>query len=242
MTAKIQKTDKELAADHKYKLLSGEVAVNVTAISGLMDDGKSGAFAGAAVKLTLAGKNHREEWKASGERGTRVHGHCEAFLRGKGIDQADEDKGYVDALEKFIIDVDPEVIELEEIVLSSLGYGGRFDMIIRPRQGKYAGKVLLVDLKTGKQYAVEHTLQTAAYRYADGIAVYGGKGELASLRKLPIIEHAACLYVAEDGTYRLVEYPADEQAFGAFRALLKAYLWTRTPEIKAVVKASKAKP
>ena len=45
-------TDLELALNkHKYRL-DGVDLVNVTAISGLLDDGKSGAFAGAAVKLT----------------------------------------------------------------------------------------------------------------------------------------------------------------------------------------------
>jgi len=53
-------TDQVMALDkHKYRLHDGRVAVNVTAISSLLDDGKSGAFAGAAVNLWMKGLNHR---------------------------------------------------------------------------------------------------------------------------------------------------------------------------------------
>lgn len=219
---------------HKYRLLSGEVAVNVTAISGLMDDGKSGAFAGAAIKLERQGLNYREEWKAKGERGSRVHAHCEAFLKGEAIDVQEDEHGFVDAVEAFMTDNQPEVLELEAITLSAQGYGGRFDMIVRMGDENW-----LLDLKTGRPYAIEHTLQLSAYRHSDGIAVYSADGELESLRPLPAIDRAGCLYVNDDGTYRIIEYPADEVAFAHFCNLLKVYQWTRTQEMKNVVKGTK---
>ena len=43
----------------------------------------------------------------SGERGTRVHGHVEAFLTGKSIDCLPSDMGYVDAIEKFMAGSQP---------------------------------------------------------------------------------------------------------------------------------------
>jgi hypothetical protein len=228
-------SDLELAAKHKYKLPSGEIAINVTAISGLLDDGKAAGFAGAAVKLTKEGQNYREVWKKSGEDGTRRHGYCEAFLKDQPIDCLPEDMGYVDAIEKFIIDHDPQVIELEGIALSTRGYGGRFDILV-----VIEGEVWLIDLKTGKRYAVEHTLQLSAYRFADGIGEYDTDGNLLGLAPLPHIDHAAALYVAEDGSYDLVEYPADERAFGVFLGLLDAYQWTRSDQIKLTVKESRA--
>ena len=63
---------------HRYVVEPGGTGqVNVTTISKLIDDGKSSAFAGAAVKIALAGGNYREEWAESGEQGTRVHGYME---------------------------------------------------------------------------------------------------------------------------------------------------------------------
>jgi hypothetical protein len=142
----------------------------------------------------------------------------------------------VDALEMFLRDKEPTVLELEQIALSEKGYGGRFDMIVR-----WGNNNWLLDLKTGAEYAIEHTLQLSAYRYADGIAVYDEDGALVDLRPLPKIDRCGCLYVREDGTYKVVEYPADEQAFGIFNNLLTAYQWTRSEEMKTLVKESKAK-
>ena len=227
-------SDLEQALAHKYRL-DDEPLVNVTAISGLLDDGKSGAFAGAAVKLTKAGEDYRQTWKASGERGTRVHGYCEAFLKNEPIQMVPADAGFVDALELFIKDRDPQVIDLEQIVLSDEGYGGRFDVL-----ATLDGEIALIDVKTGKPYAAEHTLQLSAYRYATGIAEYGLDGALIGLRPMPEIEATYCLYVHEDGTYDLTSYPADSEAWNVFLGLLDAYNWSRTDHMKAAVKASRA--
>ena len=134
---------------------------------------------------------------------------------------------------------DPELIEQEAIVLSAKGYGGRFDLLFKARTGPHAGKTVLCDLKTGRRYALEHTLQLSAYRYASGIASYGPDGELGELRPLPAVNLAAGLYVSEDGSYELIEYPANRSAFRAFCALLEAYQWARSDEMKTTIKESK---
>lgn len=219
------RTDREMAERHRYRLPDGSIAVNVTAISGLLDDGKSAGMAGAAARLTREGIDFRAEWRAAADTGTRVHSVCERWLLGAECFVEDRDAGYVDALEKFFIEHAPEKIEVEFICLSARGYGGRSDMIARLKDGR----VLLIDLKSGKRHAIEHTLQLSAYRYADGIATYGDDGQLsATLRPLPVVDGCACLYVASDGTYSLVEYPADEEAFARFLGLLDAYRWTRS--------------
>lgn len=227
-------SDLEAALAHKYRL-NDQPLVNVTAISGLLDDGKSGAFAGAAVKLTKEGLNYRDEWKASGERGTRVHGHVDDFLCGRAIDCLPGDMGFVDAIERFMVERQPYAFETEQIVLSSRGYGGRFDLIV-----EMEGDTWLLDAKSGKPYPVEHTLQLSAYRFATGIAEYDASGSLIGLRDLPGIDRCGCLYLREDGTYKLTEYPADKQAFSIFGHLLDAYQWARTPEMKAAVKEARA--
>jgi hypothetical protein len=227
-------SDLELAARHKYKLLSGQVVASVTQISGSLDLGKSGAFAGAAVKLTKAGINYRTEWAARAERGTRIHGHMEAWLRGEAIEQLDEDAGYVDALEKFILEHDLEVLESEQVVLSSRGFGGRFDLIAR-----IGSETALLDLKSGSAYPVEASLQLSAYRYADGIASYDEDGTLFDLRPVPTVDWCACVYVRGDGTYRVARYPADETAFAAFCHLLDAFKWANSPEMKSLTQEAK---
>ena len=231
-----KKTDLELAhGSHRYRLLDGRTAVSVTAISGLLDiDGKSSAFAGAAVKLTLAGLDHRKEWREKADRGSRLHAHMEAWLRGEDIDQAEDEAGYLDALEKFIIDYDPQVIESEAIVLSALGYGGRLDTIAR-----VGHEVALLDWKTGSAYPVEASMQMAAYRFADGIACYGEDGQLTGLRPIPEVDWCACVYVHDDGTYDLRRYPADHEAFDSFCALLGVYRWAKSEPLTALVKEAK---
>jgi hypothetical protein len=236
------KTDLDLAKMHRYRLPSGEIGINVTAISGFLDDGKSSGFAGAAHKLAQEGKYFREEWKAKGERGTRIHKHLNSWLLGHDIECEPDERGYVDALEKFIVEHDPVLIETEAIVLSEWGYGGTLDLIARMRQGPWEGMTGIIDLKTGAPYSVEHTLQLCAYRESDGLAEYDEGGMLSGLRELPKIDFAACLYVHEDGSYDLIHYPADDKAFQAFHDLLGVYQWTRSDTMKELAKTVKAQP
>lgn len=210
------KTDLELAAAHKYRLLNGELAISVTGVLKLLDDdGKSAKMAGAAAKLALEGLNYRQEWKAKADLGSRVHGHCEAWLRGEDAEVLPEEHGYIDALEKFFVDRTPQPVEIERVVLNDMGYGGRFDFI-----AKIGRQLWLIDLKTGRKYALEHTCQLSAYRFADGMAIYDDAGALAAIEPMPPVQHAGCLYLSGDGTYELVEYPADELAFDVFCDLL----------------------
>lgn len=219
-----EKTDLQLAERHRYRLVSGGIAINVTAITGMLDlDGKSARMAGAAVKLTKEGKNHRDEWKARADRGTRVHNACERWLQGERASFEPEDKPYLDALELFFEQHAPEPIEIERVVLCELGngvgYGGRFDFI-----ADFDNKRSLVDIKTGRRYGLEHTLQLSAYRYADGLAVYDDSGSLAWLTNPPPVDRAGCLYLQpdEDEPYAFVEYPADEAAWSTFADLVQA--------------------
>lgn len=233
-------SDLELAiSKHRYVVEpGGKPQVNITAIAKLIDDGKSSAFAGSAVKITKAGGDYRQDWKESGELGTRVHGYFENFLLGKPIKYRAGEEGFVGSLEAFIKVEDPQLMmDPEFVVVSQHGYGGRGDL---PAVLQRDGEPWLIDLKTGKRYGVEHSLQLAMLRYAD-LAVYDPDGMLVGTEPMPEFKHAGCFYANADGSYDpendLVEYPADEAAFDAALSLLNAYNWTRTPIMRKIANA-----
>jgi hypothetical protein len=224
-------SDLQLALDkHKYvSTPGGQPQINITAIAKLLDiNGKSSAFAGAAVKITKEGGDYRKLWKESGELGTRAHGYCENFMLVKSIEYRAGEEGYVVALERFIEEKNPvNYIPPEFVVVSPQhGYGGRGDLLIT-----FDDQLTLCDLKSGKKYAVEHTLQLAAQRYAE-LAVYDKDGVLTGSHPMPEIDRAGCLYVNEDGTYEFIKYPADSEAWNVFLGLLDAYNWANNETMK----------
>ena len=246
MAAK-KKTDYELATgSHRYRWLDGSPLINVTAISDCMDLGKSMGMAYGAAKLTRLGLDFKAEWDVKKDLGTAVHTHLEAFLRSWGgdgelefIEETDEQRGHVDALEKWLGDMDPDVHESECIVLSSRGYAGRLDTICTPRSGDYAGRTGLIDLKSGRRSPVSHSLQLALYRHADGIACFDDEGRLTGLRPLPEIDFGAALYTRAEGMYAFQEYPCDDEVFEVACGLLDAVAWTRCDQMKQLEKAAR---
>lgn len=211
-------SDLEEATKHRYKLPSGVTGINVTAITGMLDiDGKSSRMAGAAVKLTKQGLNYRKEWNDKMHRGTRIHSHCESWLREEDVEAQPDEAPYLDALASFFKNEDPYPLEIERVVLSSKGYGGRLDFIAR-----IGGETTLVDVKSGSPYPLEHSLQLAAYRHADGMAVYGEDGNLARVEPLPTIDRAGCLYLKNDGTYDFTIYETGNVVYSLFLDLLTA--------------------
>ena len=181
----------DLAARHRYILPNGKVSASVTGILSLLDhDSKASKMAGAAARITRDGGNYRSEWKAKADRGTRVHSLAEKWLQGEEVEGLAEDVNYFDGLPQFFADVNATPLEIERVVLCELGYGGRFDFI-----AEFDGQTTLVDIKTRRPYGLEHCCQLAAYRYADGMAVYDELGNLAAIESLPQIDRAGCLYL-----------------------------------------------
>ena len=235
-----RKTDYDAALGHRYKWLDGSSLINVTAISDCMDLGKSMGMAYGAVKIARAGGDFRAEWDAKRDLGTEIHDHLESFLRGESIEQTDAQKGHVDALERWIVDMDPDVLELESILLSARGFGGRCDNVSTLGAGLYAGLTGVIDLKSGRRSPVSHSLQLALYRHADGIAVFDDAGSLTGIRPLPPIDFGAALYTRSDGTYVFQPYPCDDAVYEKALGLLDAVAWTRSDEMKALEKEAKA--
>lgn len=201
--------------------------LGVTSVTGLLDiGGKSVRMAGAAAKLTREGLSYRQVWKEKRDAGTRVHGYIESWIAGRDVECPEDDMGYLDGVEAFIADHSPEWFETERVVLGSvwigghpqINYGGRFDAIAR-----VGDAVWLLDWKTGRQYHVEHSIQLAAYRHADGMANWDATGALLpTLDALPPIARCACVYFSADGTYELVEYPAGRESWHLFSLLAEA--------------------
>ena len=225
------KTDLQLAEAHRYKLLDGTPCVNVTAVAECLDPGdKAGRMAGAAAKIAKTGGDYRAEWNAKRDLGTRVHRYAEAFLRGKSAEVVAGDEKHCDALERFFEERKPTPIEIESIVLSHHGYGGRLDAICEMDDDEGERVIALPDWKSGGFYPTALTLQLAAYRFADGIAVYHPNGKLDTVRPLPEIEATCGVYLQADGTYKVRWVEAGKAAFAHFVNLLLAYKWAKEVE------------
>jgi hypothetical protein len=220
-------SDKQFSESrHRYRdPRSGERVISVTSIVGAFDASgdKLGAGAGAAVKLTREGKNYRQVWGDKAKLGTRVHSYASLWIAGQSADVLETDEGHADAFSLFCDEHSPEWLETERAVVSSLGYGGKFDAVVS-MDDRWA----LVDFKTGRPWTVELALQLAGYRYADGMIVYDAEGQAVDVEPMPHIDACAGLYLHEDGTYDLVWSDVDETTFEMFKHLLALKQWAST--------------
>ncbi|MDE1907647.1 MAG: PD-(D/E)XK nuclease family protein [Rhodospirillales bacterium] len=168
---------------------------------------------------------HKRQWDAKMNRGTRVHEVAEAWTKNpdEPVKVLVEDSGYVDALESFHRECTPKFIEAELVVLNpDFGYGGRFDAI-----AEIDGEVVLIDYKTGNHYESSLAMQQVAYLHA-GVATYDDAGGLrntdAAIRSQ--VAGSRGVYLHEDGTYELVDpfkNITQEQAWRGFLACLETY-------------------
>lgn len=206
----------------------------VTLIVGNYADGdKVGRMAGAAAKLTREGRNYRAEWNESAERGRRLHVNIADWAEGRQTNLLLTDAPYLNAFSAFLKAKRPEWLESERAIISSLGYGGRFDLI-----GYWDGLYWLCDVKSGKPYPRELTLQLAGYASADGMIVYDKKGIAVDVEPMPHIDRWCGIYLAENEQCTLIECPfpingqtvdqAQKEAVESFRALLTVRQWADT--------------
>lgn len=177
--------------------------------------------------------HHRGVWDDKARRGTLVHDLALGWSQGREVDVPAECDPYMDALEAFYVDNQPAFVECEQSVIydeRGMEFGGSFDAIIRFGAGDYAGRTLIVDYKTGQRYPIETTMQLAAYRSCKHIGVYDDSGALAGTRPMPATDGGAILYLHDDGTYELLEVPANGDAFASFLRLRVVWGWNRDME------------
>jgi hypothetical protein len=247
MARSARKSDKALALEsHKYRLPNGTTAVSVSAIAKcISDDGKAMGFAYAAVRLAREGKFFKTVWDEKRDRGSAIHSHMEAFGRGEDVEAFDDELPILDNLSTAWEAHDIEISMSECVVLwlppgheddpDAIGFGGRFDHVAWVTVDGVRS-LWLLDLKTGKRYAMQHTLQLNLYAGGQ-LAIYDDAGTLNQLVDLPPIEHVGCLYVDEDG-YALVEYPKSAEIFDLGVQMLNTLTTYRALE-KAIKKGYK---
>ena len=241
-SAVVERGDAELAAvSHRYRDLDGHVLPGVTSVVGLAEEDKAEAFAYVARRLALEGLDHRVEWGYRADLGNRIHSHAERLLGGAAEVQARRDEGgYLDAVERAIDELNllANLVEVEAAVITpgracdevgrtdwhgsastwcetlhTVGYGGRLDVLTGDA---------IYDWKTGKPRPMTQTLQLNALNFAEGLGVYGPDGSLMRIAPFEPRERLGCIFLSEDGTYELVEYPSGPEWHAQFMRLLDA--------------------
>lgn len=228
-------------ASHQLRL-NGKPIPTSTGISGMLD--KPGLPWGAAGETALFAihhqdewigldpeaayerlrKHHRGVWNDKANRGTRVHDLAMEWANGREVECPEDCTPYLDALERFYGDVDPIWVAVERNILSltpGLEYGGKFDYIRSTSDGLALG-----DLKTGRRYPIETTMQVASYANAQHLATYD-KNKLVALDPMPKIDACEVLYLHDDGTFELLPLPVTPAVFENFLALRGVWSWQR---------------
>lgn len=180
--------------------------------------GTDAGRAGAVALVKGASERMRD---AASERGNVVHGVAEVLVKGGSLPElGDDTAGYVDAFLTFVSDYDlaDDAWLFSEATVCSrrYGYAGTCDGAARFH--RLGGRVLGIDVKTGKSVPDDVEEQLAAYRYADEVWLpQGGRAAV------PEWDGAAVLHLHADGTYDLVEVEADVVAFGRFLKALELF-------------------
>jgi hypothetical protein len=177
---------------------------------------RAGELSGIAVEDVLSAIRARGEGAdakrdAGAERGTAIHEALRIYCSEGTVpnvgDFAEPVRGYVQALCRWLVSVQPEPIAVEQIVGSPAhGFAGRFDLL-----ANVDGRRTVVDLKTSARVYAEHHLQTAAYMLA-----------LEECGVEPA-ERGIIVAVGADGTFHGPQCCADASHYlavlGAYRAL-----------------------
>lgn len=103
------------------------------------------------------------------KRGIRVHAILQAYAERGEVpnprDYAEDERGYLRGLIRWILDADPEPVAVERLVVHpEFGYAGRLDL-----RARIHGREYIVDLKTNRKAQIyrKACLQVVAYHVAD---------------------------------------------------------------------------
>lgn len=146
--------------------------------------------------------------------GSRVHALAEATVRGEVVELTEDEAPFVESYQRWLDDIGPEFIVLEEMVCSTThGYAGTLDSI-----AWIDGERWLLDIKTGKAVYDETALQLVAYAKADFI----GRAGDATRYSIPEVTRYGVIHVRPDKT-RLVPFAVDDHVWRGFLSCLELY-------------------
>jgi hypothetical protein len=163
------------------------------------------------IRLARQGKRMDETKNQAAAMGTRVHKLFEDIANGYEVDPFDypEEEGFLQAVDRFITENDPEFHDTEVRTASlAYEYAGTLDASCTLRKGKYKGADVRLDVKTGRVYPESHWPQLEAYENAE---IEQGKGKS---------DKRFVLDLKPTGKYRLVE---SLDTFDDFYVLLRHY-------------------
>lgn len=210
-------SSKPFLVDWSAKLAAEYAVERLEVLRALVEDGDPAA----AVDLVKRAAARRRD-EASG-RGTRLHAVLEALVLDAPLPAFDDDPelaAMADQLVAFVVDYGARFLAAEATVASSrYGYAGTLDAVAELEA--LDGRVLMLDLKTGKQLDEAVPEQLAAYRYADELWL---KPPAVGKVTPPAVDGCAVLHVRPDG-YQLVHVDAGDEAFVDFLCALD--VWRR---------------
>lgn len=182
----------------------------------------------------LGWEESRRIFKASGERGGRVHKYIQGVLVGSQTDiiatqesLEEPDTPYANGFNGFYNNVLQRLtIEKQEsektVACKTCGYAGTLDWMVWFRRFQRPRRVALVDWKTSSKIRDEVAIQTAAYLHA----YFTSKG--ASCKRADRLAQKVerwCVRLTEDSTYQVRRYRDYTADFACFKALLVVYKW-----------------
>lgn len=146
--------------------------------------------------------------------GSRVHALAEATVRGEDVEATPDEAPFVDSYRRWLDEVGPDFIALEEMVCSTThGYAGTLDAI-----GLIDGERWLLDIKTGKSIYDEAAYQMVGYARADFIGRAGDPTRYA----IPRVDRFGIIHVRPERT-RLVPYSVTDETWEGFLACLRLH-------------------
>jgi hypothetical protein len=161
VTTVIKMLDKPALVNWAARAVAEFVADHPDEVTGLFSMGRD------ATVSALSGA-HRTKRDLAAAKGTEIHAYAEDLINGRPADVPEHLLGYVNGYIRMLEAFDIEPLHTEVVVAHrGVSYAGTGDAILRIGRGDFAGRVGLVDWKTGSGIYPESMLQTAAYASAE---------------------------------------------------------------------------
>lgn len=224
----------ETEAGRRYRnFKTGEIAPSITTILRVINKERVNAWAvGMAANCANENWDEMSDWHPAQRKlamctaheeytqerariGTLVHETCEAIIKGTPVEITKEAAPYIGQFSKFVMDKRPRFILSEFTVWSrAMGYAGTADFL-----AEIDSKMVLVDIKTGKNAHPENGLQLAALKYADFLITPD-----CEEKPMPKADSLAVLHLRPRG-WKLIPIREERECFHTFDAACQLHRW-----------------